>query len=144
MWIIIQIHLYIYICMLHNATRVGRNPMLRAYMFTAYMLTCLYACMLICLHAYVFACLRVYMLAWLLASRSLLGWPQREEKYVPIHFQNAFGFTKTPPPFWWYLSCPSGLFNGQNKAGILAAINSQQNRNQNRSPKYRPSVYNIT
>ena len=39
------------IYILHNATRVGRNPMLRAYMLTAYMITCLHAYMLTCFHA---------------------------------------------------------------------------------------------
>ena len=43
------VYLYIYIYILHNATRVGRNPMLRAYMLTClhvYVLACLHACML--------------------------------------------------------------------------------------------------
>ena len=36
---------------LHNATRVGRNPMLTAVNLHAYMLTRLHACMFLCLHA---------------------------------------------------------------------------------------------
>ena len=64
--------------LLHNATRVGRNPMLRAnslhaYVFTclhascvhAYMhlRTCLHACMLTRLHACMLTRLHAYMLA---------------------------------------------------------------------------------
>ena len=45
------------IYLLHNATRVGRNPMLRADSLHAYMLTCLHAYMLTCLHAYTLTCL---------------------------------------------------------------------------------------
>ena len=54
--------MYIYI--LHNATRVGRNPKLRAY---SLLLTCLHAYMLTCLHAYLLACLRTRMLTCLYA-----------------------------------------------------------------------------
>ena len=56
---------------LHNATRVGRNPMLRAYSLLltclhAYMLTCLPTCMLerwqdSCLHACILTCVHAYM-----------------------------------------------------------------------------------
>ena len=37
---------------LHNATRVGRNPMLRVNSLHAYVLTCALACKLTRLHAY--------------------------------------------------------------------------------------------
>ena len=47
-----------------NATRVGRNPMLRVDSLHAYVLTCLHAYTLTCVHAYmhVRTCLHAYML----------------------------------------------------------------------------------
>ena len=52
---------------LHNATRVGRNPMLRAYSLLltclhAYMLTCLPTCMFTYSHVYMLVCLNVGMI----------------------------------------------------------------------------------
>ena len=47
--------------LLHNATRVGRNPMLRVDSLHAYVLTCAFACKLTCLHAYTLTCVHAYM-----------------------------------------------------------------------------------
>ena len=44
-----------------NATRVGRNPMLRVDSLHAYVLTCALACKLTCLHAYTLTCVHAYM-----------------------------------------------------------------------------------
>ena len=44
-----------YIYILHNATRVGRNPMLRADSLHAYTFTCVHVYMLTWLHAYMLA-----------------------------------------------------------------------------------------
>ena len=52
---------YIYNYILHNATRVGRNPMLRVDSLHAYVLTCALACKLTCLHAYTLTCVHAYM-----------------------------------------------------------------------------------
>ena len=50
---------------MHNATRVGRNPMLRADSLHAYVLTRSHACMFTCLHAYMRT--RLHALAHMLA-----------------------------------------------------------------------------
>ena len=50
-----------YVYILHNATRVGRNPKLRAY---SLLLTCLHAYMLTCLHAYMLTCLPTCMFTY--------------------------------------------------------------------------------
>ena len=54
-------YIYIYIYILHNATRVGRNPMLRVDSLHTYVLTCALACKLTCLHAYTLTCVHAYM-----------------------------------------------------------------------------------
>ena len=55
---------------LHNATRVGRNPTLRADSLHAYVLTRSHACMSTCLHAHMRT--RLHALAYMFARYMLL------------------------------------------------------------------------
>ena len=86
-------YMFIYIYILHNATRVGRNPMLRAY---SLLLTCLHAYMLTCLHAYMLTYLHVYVLACLHACM-LEQW---HDTCLPptstAHMRGIFDFSLPP------------------------------------------------
>ena len=79
--------------LLHNATRVGRNPTFRAY---SLLLTCLHAYMLTCLHAYMLTYLHVYVLAWLHACM-LERW---HDTCLPptstAHMRGIFDFSLPP------------------------------------------------
>ena len=100
--------LYIYI--LHNATRVGRNPMLRADNLHAYMLTCLHAYMLACLRTRMLTCLHACTITCLHASRSFQeppGASRAPQKFrtQPRRPQKCRTQPRRPKGVWCKLTC---------------------------------------
>ena len=99
-----------YINILHNAARVGRTPMLRAYMFTAYMLTCLHAYMLACLRTRMLTCLHACTITCLHASRSFQeppGASRAPQKFrtQPRRPQKCRTQPRRPKGVWCKLTC---------------------------------------